>query len=87
MFELNNPSTREYAINLVEPILRTVSGLGGIENYKVICNEQNNGPDVINANKMVIDIFVVPNRTCDWIQLNFTCSKGGQTTFSISGEG
>jgi phage tail sheath protein len=86
MFELNNPSTREYAINLVEPILRTVSGLGGVENYKVICNEQNNGPDVINANKMVIDIFVVPNRTCDWIQLNFTCSKSGQTTFSISGE-
>lgn len=86
MFELNNASTREYALSLVEPILRNVSGLGGVEQYKIICSEQNNGPDVINANKLVVDIFVVPSRTIDWIQLNFTCSKSGQTTFSISGE-
>ena len=41
------------------------------------CNESNNTGDVIDRNEFVGDIFVKPNRSINFIQLNFVAVRSG----------
>jgi hypothetical protein len=45
--------------------------LRGITAYVVRCDATNNPPQVVQNNQMVADIFVMPNYSINWIQLNF----------------
>lgn len=82
LFELNNATTRAYAVNLIEPLLRYVAGAGGVYSYKVVCDETNNTADVISANTMIVDVMVSPAKSIDFINLRFTCTKTGETTYT-----
>ena len=84
MFELNNASTRSYAVNAIEPILRTVAGAGGIYAFSCICDSTNNTAEIIDNNQLVIDVSVQPAKSCDYIIIRMTCSKTGETTYSES---
>lgn len=84
LFELNNASTRNYAVNIFEPILRYVAGAGGIYSYSIVCDETNNTADIIDQNLMVCTIMVAPAKSIDWIRLDFVCTKTGETTYSES---
>lgn len=85
LFELNNASTRSYAVNVFDPILRNVAGLGGIYAYKVICDETNNTPDIIDQNRLIVDIYVSPAKSIDFITLRFVCERTGSSVFSETG--
>lgn len=82
LFELNNASTRAYAVNIVDPILRTVLGQQGIERYSVTCDTSNNTADVINSNTLRLDIRIIPTKCIDFIDLVFTIDKSGSTSFT-----
>ena len=61
----------------VEPFLREVQGRSGISDFIVVCDDSNNTGDVIDRNEFVGDIFVKPNRTINFIQLNFVPVRSG----------
>lgn len=82
LFELNNATTRAYAVNLIEPLLRYVAGAGGVYSYKVVCDETNNTADIVDQNLLVIDVMVSPAKSIDFINLRFTCTKTGETTYT-----
>lgn len=82
LFELNNASTRSYAVNTFEPILRTVAGAGGIYSYRIVCDETNNDPVTVGNNQLVVDISVQPVKSCDYIIIRMTCARTGETTYS-----
>lgn len=71
LFELNDPITRTAFRNAVEPYLRDVQGRRGIFDFRVICDETNNTPEVIDRNEFVGDIYIKPSRSINFIQLNF----------------
>jgi hypothetical protein len=71
LFEFNDEFTRAAFINLVEPFLRDVQGRRGIQRFKVKCDETNNPPSVISRNEFVADIYILPNYSINFIQLNF----------------
>lgn len=77
LFEFNDEFTRTQFINLVEPYLRDVQGRRGITDFKVVCDETNNTPAVIDANRFVGDIYVKPARSINYIQLNFVAVRSG----------
>ena len=60
LFELNDRFTRAQFKNLIEPFLLDVQSRRGITDFKVVCDETNNTPDVIDRNEFVADIFVQP---------------------------
>lgn len=83
LFEFNDVFSRAQFRNLVEPFLRDVKGRRGLTEFKVVCDETNNTPQVISTNEFVGDIFVVPNYSTNVVRLNFVASKAGiqfQTT-------
>ena len=75
LFEFNDPFTRAQFKSLVEPFLRDVQGRRGITDFVVKCDESNNTGQVIDANEFVADIFVKPNRSINFITLNFVAAR------------
>ena len=75
LFEFNDGFTRAQFKNLVEPFLRDVQGRRGITDFVVKCDETNNSGAVIDANEFVADIFVKPNRSINYITLNFVAAR------------
>ena len=77
LFEFNDPFTRNQFKNIVEPFLRDVQGRRGITDFKVVCDETNNTPAVIDRNEFTADIFIKPSRAINFIQLNFIATRSG----------
>lgn len=77
MFEFNDEFTRTQFRNIVEPYLRDVQGRRGIYDFKVVCDETNNTPEVIDSNRFVGDVYIKPARSINYIQLNFVAVRSG----------
>jgi len=77
LFEFNDAFTRSMFVSMVEPFLRDVQARRGVYDFKVICDESNNTPEVIDSNRFVADIYVKPARSINFIQLNFIATRTG----------
>ena len=77
MFEFNDEFTRAEFVNIVEPFLREIKGRRGISDFRVVCDETNNTPDVIDNNSFVASIFVKPARSINYVTLNFVAVRTG----------
>lgn len=86
LFEFNDEFTRAQFISLVEPFLRTVKGRRGVTDYKVVCDETNNTPQIIDANQFVGDIYIKPSRSINFIQLNFVAVRTGVSFNEVVGQ-
>ena len=86
LFEFNDDFTRAQFRNLVEPFLRDVQGRRGITDYRVVCDATNNTGEVIDRNEFVGDIYVKPNRSINFIQLNFVAVRSGVEFSEVVGQ-
>jgi hypothetical protein len=86
LFEFNDQFTRAQFVSMVEPYLRDVQGRRGITDFKVVCDETNNTPEVIDTNRFVGDIYIIPTRSINFIQLNFVASRTGVDFSEIVGQ-
>ena len=77
LFEFNDAFTRQQFRSLVEPFLRDVKARRGIFDWKVVCDETNNTPEMIDRNEFAADIYIKPTRTINFIQLNFVATRTG----------
>lgn len=71
LFEFNDEFSRANFLGIVEPFLRDVVARRGITEFKVVCDESNNTGEVIDKNQFVADIYIKPNRSTNYVQLNF----------------
>lgn len=85
LFEFNDTFTRTQFRNLIEPYLRDVQGRRGIFDFKVVCDETNNTPEVIDSNRFIGDIYIKPARSINFIQLNFIAVRTGVAFNEIIG--
>lgn len=77
MFELNDDFTRAEFTNIVEPFLREVQGRRGITDFRVVCDETNNTPEVIDRNEFIASCFIKPARSINYVTLNFVAVRTG----------
>ena len=77
LFEFNDSVTRSNFNNSVEPFLLDIQAKRGISNFRIICDESNNTPDVIDRNEFRADIFIQPARSTNYISLTFVASSTG----------
>jgi phage tail sheath protein FI len=85
LFEFNDDFTRAQFRNLVEPFLRNVQGRRGIVDFRVRCDTTNNTGDVIDRNEFVASIFIKPNRSINFITLNFVAARSSVSFDEIGG--
>ena len=77
LFEINDDETRENFTNIVTPYLRDIQANRGIENFRVICDESNNTPAVVDNNEFRADIFIQPTKSINYITLTFIATRTG----------
>jgi hypothetical protein len=71
LFEFNDEYTRARFRNTVEPYLRDVMARRGITRFRVVCDETNNKPVVVDRNEFIGSIYIVPAKSINFITLNF----------------
>jgi uncharacterized protein len=79
VFEQNTIATRNEFLTQVNPYLSSVQQREGLTDFRVIMDESNNTPDVIDNNKLVGQVFIQPTRTVEFIQIDFTITPTGAT--------
>jgi hypothetical protein len=79
VFEQNTTVTRNLFLSQVNPYLDSVVQRQGLYAYKVVMDESNNTPDVIDRNQLVGQIYIQPTKTAEFIILNFNVLPTGAT--------
>jgi len=79
VFEQNTAVTRNRFLSQVNPYLDSVVQRQGLYAYKVVMDESNNTPDVIDRNQLVGQIYIQPTKTAEFIILNFNVLPTGAT--------
>ena len=85
LFEFNDEFTRAQFRNSVEPFLRDVQGRRGLTDFLVVCDDTNNTGEVIDRNEFRADIFIKPNRSINFITLNFIATRSGVAFSEVAG--
>ena len=71
VFEQNTIATRNSFVSRVTPYLEGIQQKQGLYAFKVVMDESNNGPDVIDRNQLIGQIYIQPTRTAEFISLDF----------------
>ena len=85
LFEFNDQFTRAQFRNMIEPYLREVKGRRGLYDFKVVCDDLNNTPEIIDRGEFVASIFIKPARSINFITLNFVAVRTGVEFSEIAG--
>jgi phage tail sheath protein FI len=79
VFEQNTAVTRNKFLSQVNPYLDFVQQKQGLYAFRVVMDETNNTPDVIDRNQLIGTIYIQPTRTAEFIQLDFNVLPTGAT--------
>jgi uncharacterized protein len=77
VFEQNSIATRNSFLSQVNPYLESVQQRQGVYAFKVVMDDSNNTPDVIDRNQLVGQIFIQPTRTSEFVILDFNILPTG----------
>ena len=77
VFEQNTATTRNGFIAQVTPFLETIQQKGGLYAFKVVMDDTNNTPDIIDQNQLIGEIFIQPTKTAEFISLDFVVLPTG----------
>ena len=77
VFEQNTIATRNSFVSRVSPFLEGIQQKQGLYAYKVVMDDTNNGPAVIDQNQLVGQIYIQPTRTAEFISLDFILTPTG----------
>jgi phage tail sheath protein FI len=77
VFEQNTAVTRNAFLNQVNPYLDSVVQRQGLYAYKVVMDESNNTPSVVDRNQLIGQIYIQPTKTAEFIILDFTILPTG----------
>jgi hypothetical protein len=79
VFENNTAATRNRFLSIVNPYLESIQQRNGLFAFRVVMDDTNNTPDVIDRNTMVGEIFLQPSKTAEFIVLDFNILPTGAT--------
>ena len=84
IYEPNTASTRDNFVAELDTEFSRCKILGGLYDYKLVCDESNNSPEVIDRNELRIFIAIQPTRTVEYILANFSIFKTGASLEEVS---
>ena len=77
VFEQNTTETRTRFLNTVNPYLESIQQRQGLYAFKVVMDETNNTPDVIDRNILAGQVFLQPAKTAEFIVIDFNILPTG----------
>jgi phage tail sheath protein FI len=77
VFEQNTATTRARFLNTVNPYLEAIQQRQGLYAFRVVMDETNNTPDVIDRNILAGQVFLQPAKTAEFIVIDFNILPTG----------
>jgi hypothetical protein len=77
VFEQNTATTRNNFLAQVNPYLESVQQKQGLYAFKVVMDDSNNTPDVIDRNQLIGQIYIQPTKTVEFVLLSFNITPTG----------
>ena len=77
VFEQNTTATRNRFLSIVNPYFEDIQQRQGLYAFKVVMDETNNTPDVVDRNQLVGQIFLQPAKTAEFIIIDFNVLPTG----------
>ena len=77
VYEGNTAYTRQRLVDALDPYFKEARIGGGIYDYMIRCNEQNNTPEVIDRNELKVQIGIKPTKTAEFILIDFIALTTG----------
>jgi hypothetical protein len=77
VFEQNTAATRNNFLLQVNPYLASVQQRQGLYSFRVVMDDTNNTPTVIDNNQLVGAIYLQPTKTAEFIYLTFNVTPTG----------
>ena len=79
VFEQNTTATRNQFLAQVNPYLESVQQRQGLYAFRVVMDDSNNTPDVIDRNELRGGIYLQPTKTAEFVYLDFNILPTGVT--------
>lgn len=81
LFESNTTLTRVLAASGIEGYMEGIRSRGGVYDFRVVCSDENNSAEDIDANRMNVWLFVKPVKAAEFIRFTtIITSTRGQLT-------
>jgi hypothetical protein len=77
VFEQNTAETRNRFLNIANPYLESIQQRQGLYAFRVVMDDSNNTPDVIDRNILKGAIYLQPTKTAEFIQIDFNILPTG----------
>jgi phage tail sheath protein FI len=78
VFEPNTTVTRSRFVNTITPIFELAKNTEGLYDYLIVCDDRNNTSTTIDNNELIVDIYIKPVRTAEFILINFIATRTSQ---------
>ena len=76
-WELNTSTLRDVIKTKADTILETVASNGGVYDYLNVCDESNNGPEVVDNEMVILDTSIEPARGAGKMVQRLTIHRTG----------
>ncbi len=83
VFDFNDAPTRTLVSSGINSYMENIRSRRGVYAYQTVCDESNNTPEVIDANKMNVWLFVQPVKSSEYVKFLTIITRTG-ATFSIA---
>ena len=77
VYEGNTAYTRQRLVDALDPYFKEAKIGGGVYDYKIICDETVNTPEVIDRNELHVKIGIKPTKTAEFIMIDFIALATG----------
>lgn len=84
LFEENDRFTRDNAASIITNYLETVKRRRGVTDFLVVVDDSNNTPQEIDNNELIVDIYIKPTRSVEFIRVNGIINSTG-ASFNVVG--
>lgn len=84
LFEANDKYTRDNVQAIINNYMETVKRRRGVVDFRVVCDETNNTAQEIDNNELIVDVYVKPTRSVEFIRINGVILATG-ASFKVEG--
>lgn len=77
MYEGHTAYTRQRLVDALDPYFKDAKNRGGIYDYIIKCDDENNPQEVIDRNELKVQIGIKPVKTIEFIEIQFICARTG----------
>lgn len=79
VFEPNTVFVRNRIVNTLTPVFDYAKNTNGLYDFLIVCDERNNSANTIDNGELVVDIYLKPVRSAEFLLVNFIATRTGQT--------